>query len=47
MQLNEEREKTDEADDRVGVLHGAVPFGVGVLGDGEVPLHADGNEQRG
>ena len=47
MQLNEEREKADEADDRVGVLHGAMPFGVVVLGDGEVTLNADGNEQRG
>ena len=46
VQLDAEREKTDQTDDEVGVLHRAVRPRVVMFGDGEVPLNVDGDEQR-
>ena len=45
MHLDAQGEGTDQADDQVGVPHGAMPFGIVMLRHGQIPLDADRDEQ--
>ena len=44
MQLYKDGEQTDQADDDVGVFHGAMPLGIVMFSNGEIALYTDSNE---
>ena len=46
MQLNKDREETNQSDDYIGIFNSTMSFGIVVFSDSKITLNTDGNEQR-